>query len=77
MQKSIQTQAYRNMIAWLKHSREQKKLTMRDVGERLGVTHSWVGKVEQLERRLDLYEYAQLCEVLEVDAKQGLDHLRW
>jgi len=46
---------------------------MRELGEKLGVIHSWVGKIEQGERRLDLVEYVRLCKALEIDPHEGLD----
>ena len=41
--------------------------------DKLGVTRSWVGKVELGERRLDLIEYVRYCKVLEIDPHEGLD----
>lgn len=46
---------------------------MRELGDKLGVIHSWVGKIEQGERRLDLIEYIRLCKVLGIDPHEGLD----
>ena len=46
---------------------------MRELGEKMKIHHSWVGKVEQGERRLDIMEYVSLCKALEVDPHEGLD----
>lgn len=46
---------------------------MREVGEKLDVIHSWVGKIEQGERRLDLVEYLRLCNALQIDPNEGIE----
>lgn len=48
---------------------------MRDVADILGEPHSLVQKVENLERRLDVYEYVQYCKALGIDPNQGLKFL--
>ena len=48
---------------------------MRELAERLDLPHSWVGKIETGERRLDLYEYLRLCSALECDFKKGIEVL--
>ena len=45
---------------------------MREVAVMLGVPHSWVGKVETGERRLDVAELVRLCRALKIDPHQGL-----
>jgi len=53
---SIYDERYRRVIARLKQARRDLDLTQEDVAKHLGVHRSWVGKVEQCERRLDLLE---------------------
>lgn len=48
---------------------------MRDLAERLEVPHSFVGKVEQGERRLDVVEYIQYCEALNISPLIGIQHI--
>lgn len=48
---------------------------MRELANDLKVSHSWVSKVENLERRLDIYEYVILCKHLGIDPKKGLSKL--
>lgn len=45
---------------------------MRDLAAKMDVAHSFVGKVEQRERRLDVIEYLQYCEALGVSPIDGL-----
>ena len=47
-------------------------LSQRALAERLGVIHSFVGKVETGDRRLDVFEFANYCAGLEWDAPEVL-----
>jgi transcriptional regulator with XRE-family HTH domain len=60
MQKTIHGETYRRLILWLRQCRQAHGFSMRTVAERLGVPHTWVGKIEQFERRLDVAEFAAL-----------------
>ena len=73
--KSIHTDGYRALLAWLREQRTAQGLSMRELAERLDVPHSWIGKVETGERRLDVCEYLSLCAALECDFKTGIDVL--
>ncbi len=46
---------------------------MRELSDRLGVPHSFVGKIEQGERRIDVVEFIQYCEALGVSPVHGLE----
>ena len=70
--KSIYTPAYRALLEWLRDNRTARHLSMRAVGQRMGMPHSWVGKVETGERRLDVTEYIRLCHALGVKPSRGL-----
>ena len=72
MEKTIYAKEYRLLLEWLRHHRKRKGLTMRDLAKRLHVHHSWIGRVEQGERRLDVMEYARLCDTIGCDAGEGL-----
>lgn len=70
--KTIYSPAYHSLLAWLRTCRLDKGLTMRQLGKRLGMPHSWVGKVEIGERRLDVEEYVRLCHALEIEPGKGI-----
>lgn len=72
MKKAISSPQYSNLIAWLKRSRLEHGLSLRDLAERLGEPHSFVQKVEILERRLDVYEYVEYCKALGLNPSDGL-----
>lgn len=74
--KSIYSPTYRSLLDWLRASRVAKGLSMREVGKGMGMPHSWVGKVETGERRLDVDEFVRLCRVLEIEAEQGVAILK-
>jgi transcriptional regulator with XRE-family HTH domain len=57
---------------WLRTQRELKGLTMRQAGELLSKPHSFVGKTEIGQRRLDVVEYVWYCRCLGFDALEGL-----
>lgn len=70
--KSIHAPAYRALLQWLRESRVDRRLSMRDVGLRMGIPHTWVGKIETGERRLDILEYVNLCRAIGVKPTHGL-----
>ena len=47
-------------------------MSQRALAERLGVVHSFVGKVETGDRRLDIFEFAAYCAGLEWNALEVL-----
>lgn len=50
----------------LQEARRTKNLTQREVSARLGKPQSYVSKYESGERRLDVIEFLEICEALEV-----------
>ncbi len=69
---SIYTQEMLALCGWLKAERERSTLSMRGLADRLGKPHSYVQKVEQGERRLDVVEYVWYCQALRSDPATGL-----
>lgn len=72
MFKSLYSDEYQKLRNWLKEQRQSQELSMRDLGEILEVPHSFIGKIENGERRLDVIEYLQFCEALKVSPTDGL-----
>ncbi len=75
MKKAISSPKYAALIDWLKAARTDQGLSMRDLALRLDEPHSFVQKVEILERRLDVSEYVDYCNALNLNPKDGLDLL--
>jgi transcriptional regulator with XRE-family HTH domain len=57
MEKSSHTKEYAVLRSELKQARETAGISQRELAERLNVPHSWVAKVENGERRVDLIEF--------------------
>lgn len=73
MEKTIHSKSYKAVRDWLVMMRKECGFTQRDLADLLGVPHSWVGKIEVGERRLDLIEYIRICKALKIDPHKGLD----
>ncbi|MFS1424716.1 helix-turn-helix domain-containing protein [Shewanella sp. 10N.286.48.B5] len=72
MSKTLYAPEYRRLIEWLKSSRIEQGLTMRELAKRLEVPHSYVGKIEQCERKLDVLEFVKYCNKLGLAPNMGL-----
>lgn len=58
---SLHSPDYATVRAELVAMRQRAGLTQRDLAARLGLRHTWVGKSEQGERRVDLLELFAWC----------------
>lgn len=76
MHKTITSDKYLSLLAWLKKSRMEQNITMRDLAVKIDEPHSYVGKIESAERRLDVYEYVIYCKALNLDPAVGLTLLK-
>lgn len=73
MTDSIYTNEMHALTHWLKSERKQQHLSMRALAERMGKPHSYIQKIEQGERRLDVVEYVWYCNTLGINPQTGLD----
>lgn len=73
MTASINTVEMLALTQWLKESRKSKKLSMRTLADSMNKPHSYVQKVEQGERRLDLVEFVWYCSHLGIDPYVGIE----
>ena len=73
MPNSIYTDEMQALISWLKSERKRHKLSMRALAQRMDKPHSYIQKIEQGERRLDVVEYVWYCNTLGVNSQRGLD----
>ena len=51
-------------------------LSQRELAQKMGVIHSFIGKVETGDRRLDIFELIEYCEYLEWDCVQFIQDLQ-
>ena len=64
LRKSIHHKLHRNLREVLINARKDLDLSQRDLAEKLGVTHSIIGKIETGDRRLDVIEFYEYTKVL-------------
>lgn len=76
MGKTVASEENSRLTQWLKVKRQEKGHTMRSLAEVLGTPHSFVGKIENQERRLDVVEFIRYCQALEIDPIEGLTILK-
>ncbi|MFB6348352.1 helix-turn-helix domain-containing protein [Moraxella sp. ZJ142] len=68
--KTIYQDRYANLINTLVLIRKNRKLTQFQVAQHLGKPQSYIAKIEKRERKLDVLEFIQLCETLEVSPSE-------
>lgn len=72
MAQSTHNRRYQVLLELLRSWRAEAGLTQTEVGERLGNTQTFVSKVERGERRLDVVEFTEWCDALNVAPGQAL-----
>jgi transcriptional regulator with XRE-family HTH domain len=70
LRKTLRTKGHRTLIDILVESRKQAGLTQRDLAARLRRPHSFVGRIEAGERRIDVIEFIEIARVMGLDPKQ-------
>ena len=70
MSKRYSLSAEAELQALLKEVRNEAGLRQADLAERLGQPQSFVSKYESGERRLDILELRQVCEVLRISLQE-------
>jgi len=61
--KSVHTERYRKLLSALIEARKAAGLTQTEVAIRLQKPQSYMSKVESGERRIDVVEFLDICEV--------------
>jgi hypothetical protein len=72
MIKSTSTLRYQALLKWLKNQRLEQGLTVRSLGVLIDEPFQFVSKVETGQRKLNVFEYVQYCQALDVDYRLGL-----
>lgn len=67
IKKQPKSPKYRALIRELTAAREAAGLTQRELAQRLGRAHSFVGKLESGARQLNVLEFCEYAEALRVD----------
>lgn len=71
--KSIYSKETEVLCDWLRQQREHKNLTMREAAKLIGKPHSFIGKIESGQRRLDVVEYIWYCQKLGLNPNEGIN----
>lgn len=67
---------YRAIIHALKDARTKAAISQRELARRLGKPPSFVNKIEQLERRMDVLEFVAIAEAMNIQAVELLKEMR-
>lgn len=71
MSHSTHHQQYQAFLEVLRQLRLRTGVTQTALGERIGNTQTFVSKVERGERRLDLVEFTEWCEALDLSPEKA------
>ena len=72
LRKSVHRNLHTSLRKTLIKARKDLGLSQRDLAERLGITHSVIGKVETGDRRLDVVEFYEYTKALELVPSETL-----
>lgn len=75
MKKSIHTKKYKKFCELLVEARQSKNLMQKQLAEKLSKPQSFVSKYENGERRLDVVEFTEICDIIGVNPKKIIDKL--
>jgi transcriptional regulator with XRE-family HTH domain len=70
LRKTLRSKGHKALITLLVTAREHAGLTQRDLAARLRRPHSFVGRIEAGERRVDVIEFIEIARVLDADPRQ-------
>ena len=73
---SIHSNEHSYLRQLLLKQRQHLGLSQRELGNKLGVVHSLVGKIETGDRRLDVFEFIEYCKSLNLDPVTVLSELQ-
>jgi transcriptional regulator with XRE-family HTH domain len=75
MNKSTHVPEYEAVKSALVAMRQEAGLTQRDLAERLGREHSFIWRIENGERRVDVLEFCWICQAMAIDPKAAYSRL--
>jgi transcriptional regulator with XRE-family HTH domain len=75
MTNSLHTPEYATFRRILIAKREQAGITQSAIAESLGVPQSFVSKYESGERRIDVVEFVQICQAIDVSPESVIREL--
>lgn len=76
MPKTLRSARHRRLVELLVEARERAGLTQNDLAKRLGRYQSVVAAIEGGGRRVDLVEFLDIADALEIDTTRLIDAVR-
>lgn len=70
LRKTLRSRGHQTLIHILVAAREKAGLTQRDLAARIKRPHSFVGRMEAGERRVDVIEFIEIARVLGAEPKE-------
>ncbi|KAA8732685.1 helix-turn-helix transcriptional regulator [Acinetobacter qingfengensis] len=70
--KTIYQQRYQILIDCLIAARKQARMTQTQIAHQLGKPQSYIAKIEGKDRKLDIIEYIEICEALNIQPSEVL-----
>ena len=70
--KTIYTKEYKTILRRLKKARKKSGLTQTEIAKKLGKPQSFISKIENGERRLDIIELKKIAKLYKLDVKDIL-----
>jgi len=75
--KTIHDSRYKELIARMIEKRDELRITQVALADQLGRPQSYVAKVENFERRIDLVEFRDWMRAMGVSPHELLQQLQW
>jgi transcriptional regulator with XRE-family HTH domain len=69
LRKTLRSRGHQQLIAVLVAARERAGLTQRDLAAVIRRPHSFIGRIEAGERRVDVVEFIEIVKALDQDPK--------
>jgi len=73
--KSIFDESYRTLVSDLAQERLRLNISQEELAVGIGLHQSDISKIEKLERRLDVLEFARILEVFRISENRRLESL--
>lgn len=76
MASTVEDAEYAILQGLLKRTRESRGISQRALSAKLGRMSSYIQKIENGERRIDVIEFLRICDLLEVNEHELIKELR-
>ncbi len=75
IKKSIHAKEYHSVISMIREYRESKGFTQKELAAKIGTDQTFISKVENSERRLDIIELRTICKALDISLVDFIQEL--